>query len=287
MPRCSVIIPVFNAAPFLRSCLDSVFGQTFRDIEAVCVDDGSTDGSTACLAEYSVSDPRVNVVTQGHVGQTAARFLGIAKAKSDWIAFCDADDWIEPDAIKEMVAAAEREGADCVCCGMYRDGTDGKSVFRPFDCEGPSDTYNALVNKIFRRELLENLVVDPSITLGEDLMVAAQAMRKAKKIAVLDKAFYHYCENATSVTHVQNGRKRVEDLARVGAILREAMPEAEYDAFHDRVTRDALLLWIRYRLFDRALWRMLRARMKSGLLADPRHGFFKKGALCCAACLFD
>ena len=113
------------------------------------------------------------------------------------------------------------------------------------------------------------------------------ALAKAKKVAVLDKAFYHYCENATSVTHVQNGRKRVEALARVGAILREAMPESRFDAFHDRVTRDALLLWIRYRLFDRALWRMLRARMKSSLLADSRHGLLKRGALCCAACLFD
>ena len=73
----------------------------------------------------------------------------------------------------------------------------------------------------------------------------------------------------------------------VGEILREAMPEAEYGDFHDRVTRDALLLWIRYRLFDRKLWRTLRARMKGGLLADPRHGIVKKGALACAACLFD
>lgn len=243
----------------------SVFAQTWPDVELL-------------LSAPPADAPQT---------ANAARFAGLAKAAGEWIAFCDADDWIEPDAIKEMVAAAEREGADCVCCGMYRDGMDGKSVFRQFDREGPSDTYNALVNKIFRRELLEDLIVDTSVTLGEDLMVTAQAMRKAKKIAVLDKAFYHYCENATSVTHVQKGRKRVEDLARVGAVLREAMPESEYDAFHDRVTRDALLLWIRYKLFDRALWRMLRARMKGGLLADSRHGLLKKGALCCAACLFD
>lgn len=217
----------------------------------------------------------------------AARLDGLAKAAGEWIAFCDADDWIEPDAIKEMVAAAEREGADCVCCGMYRDGVDGKSVFRPFDREGPSDTYNALVNKLFRRELLANLMIDTSITLGEDLMVTAQALAKAKKIAVLDKAFYHYCENPGSVTHVQDGRKRVEELARVGEILREAMPDPESADFHDRVTRDALLLWIRYRLLDRELWRKLRSRMSGGLLADPRHGIVKKGALACAGCLFD
>lgn len=263
--KVSVIMPAWGSTPLLERACAAVRAQTYSDIELI-------------VAAPPVDAPQTAI---------AARLAGLATAAGEWIAFCDADDWMEPGAIEEMVAAAERECADCVCCGMYRDGVDGKSVFRPFDREGPSDTYNALVNKIFKRELLEDLIVDASVTLGEDLMVAAQAMRKAKKIAVLDKAFYHYCENATSVTHVQNGRKRVEDLARIGEILREVMPESGYDSFHDRVTRDALLLWIRYRLFDRALWRMLRARMKGGLLADPRYGLLKKGALCCAACLFD
>ena len=112
-------------------------------------------------------------------------------------------------------------------------------------------------------------------------------MAKAKKIAVLKKGFYHYCENSSSMTHVQNGRKRVENLARVGEILREMMPSSEFADFHDRVTRDAMLLWIRHRVGDRNLWRELRARLKGGLLSDPRHGFIKKGALACAACIFD
>ena len=263
--RISVIMPAWGSTPQLERAYVSIHAQTCPNVEFV-------------VAAPPAGAPQTAI---------AARLAGLATAAGEWIAFCDADDWMAPDAIAEMMKAAEREAADCVCCGMYRDGVDGKSVFRPFDREGPSDTYNALVNKLFRRELLANLMIDTSITLGEDLMVTAQALAKAKKIAVLDKAFYHYCENPGSVTHVQDGRKRVESLARVGEILREAMPEAEYADFHDRVTRDALLLWIRYRLFDRALWRMLRARMKGGLLADPRHGLLKKGALCCAACLFD
>ena len=217
----------------------------------------------------------------------AARWAALEKAQGEWIAFCDADDWMERNAIAEMLAAAERESADCVCCGLVRDGAGGRSVRKPFDREGPSDTYNALVTKLFRRSLLEDILVDTSVKLGEDLMVVAQALRKARHVAVMDEAFYHYCENDASVTHVQDGRKRVEDLARVGEILRTAMPEPEHAAFHDRVTRDALLLWIRYRLFDRKLWRALRSRMTGRLLSDPRHGFLKKGALACAACLFD
>lgn len=265
MTRVSVIIPAWGEAPLLERACASVRAQTYPNVELVVAAPPSDAPQTL----------------------PAARLAGLAKAAGEWIAFCDADDWIEPNAIEEMLKAAARESADCVCCGMLRDGADGKSVLRPFDREGPSDTYNALVNKIFRHELLDGISVDLSVSLGEDLMVSAQAMRKARKIAVMGTAFYHYCENGASITHRQDGRKRVEDLARVGEILRAALPAPDLSDFHDRVTRDALLLWIRYRLFDRALWRMLRARMNGGLLADPRHGLLKKGALCCAACLFD
>lgn len=287
MPKVSVIIPVYNVEAYLRQCLDSVVNQTLREIEIVCVDDGSTDGSAAILEEYAAKVVRIKIIKQKNAGVNVARKEGLKLATGEWITFCDADDWLEQDAIAEMVNVAKQEDADCVCCGMLRDWRNGTSVFRPFDEMGPSDTYNAVVNKLFKRNLLENLMMDESVSLGEDLMVSAQAMAKAKKIAVLKKGFYHYCENSSSMTHVQNGRKRVENLARVGEILRETMPSSEFADFHDRVTRDALLLWIRYRLFDRKLWRMLRSRMTGGLLADPRHGIIKKGALFCAACIFD
>ena len=263
--RVSVIIPAWGETPYLERACDSIRRQTHPDVELI------------------VAAPPANAPQTA----LAARWAGLAKAGGEWIGFCDADDWLEPAAIAEMLAAAARDRADCVCCGLVRDRADGVSVRKMFDRTGPSDTYNALVTKLFRRNLLEGLVLDRTVTLGEDLMVTAQALAKAQRIAVLDEAFYHYCENAASVTHVQDGRRRVEDLARVDAILREALPESRFAAFHDRVTRDALLLWIRHRVFDRRLWRQLRARMTGGLRDDPRHGFLKKGALTCAGCLFD
>lgn len=263
--KVSVIIPAWGDTPLLERARASVAAQTHGGTELV-------------VAAPPEGGPQTAV---------AARLAGLERASGEWIGFCDADDWMEPNAVAEMLAAAERECADCVCCGLVRDRPGGRSVTRPFDRSGPSDTYNALVNKLFRRGLLENCAVDMSVALGEDLMVAAQAMRRARRIAVLDEAFYHYCESASSVTHVRGGRNRVEDLAKVGAILREAMPEPEYADFHDRVARDALLLWIRHRVFDRTLWRELRSRMKGGLLADSRHGIVKKGALFCASCIFD
>ena len=263
--KVSVIIPAWGETPHLERACDAIRRQTCPDVELI-------------VAAPPADAPQTAL---------AARWAGLAKATGEWIGFCDADDWMEPAAIASMLDAAAREQADCVCCGLIRDRVDGSSVRRMFDRTGPSDTYNALVTKLFRRELLEDLLLDRAVTLGEDLMVTAQALAKARRIAVLDAAFYHYCENAVSVTHVQDGRRRVEDLARVGEILREALPDARFADFHDRVTRDALLLWIRHRVFDRRLWRRLRARMTGGLRDDPRHGFIKKGALACAGCLFD
>ena len=265
METVSVVIPAWGDTPLLERARASVLAQTYGAVELVVA--APPDGGPRTLP--------------------AARRAGVEAAKGRWVAFCDADDWMEPRAVELMVAAAVREGADCVCCALSRDRANGISVVRPFDREGPSDSFNAIYAKLFRRELLDGLLVDFTVTLGEDLMVTAQALAKAKRVAVLDEALYHYCENASSVTHVQDGRRRVEDLARVGELLREALPGPERAAFHDRVTRDALLLWIRYRLFDRRLWRALRARMTGGLLADPRHGILKKGALACAGCLFD
>lgn len=263
--KTSVIIPAWGETPFLDRACVSICAQTHSDVELIVA--APPDGGPQTLP--------------------AARVAGLGKATGKWIVFCDADDWIESNAIAEMVNAAEREDADCVCCGMVRDLLDGKSVFRPFCEMGPSDTYNAVVNKLFKKSLLDDIIIDEEVSLGEDLMISAQALAKAKKVVVLDKAFYHYCENLCSMTHVCDGRRRVEDLARVGEILRQTMPEPKYADFHDCLTRDALLLWIRYRLFDKKLWRHLRSRMTGGISKDFRHGFIKKGTLILASCLFD
>ena len=106
MPKVSVIIPVYNAAPFLGDALDSVLGQTLRELEVICVDDGSTDASSAILAEYAARDKRVRVLTQANQGQGAARNRGLKAAQGDYIYFMDADDALaDPAALSRLVAA--------------------------------------------------------------------------------------------------------------------------------------------------------------------------------------
>ena len=116
MPTFSIIIPVYNVAPYLRECLDSVLAQTFGDWEAICVDDGSTDGSGAILDEYAAKDPRFRVIHQPNSGVSVARNAALDVARGEWIGFLDGDDvwslnWLE------KIKVATSNGADWVRTG--------------------------------------------------------------------------------------------------------------------------------------------------------------------------
>jgi glycosyltransferase involved in cell wall biosynthesis len=114
MPKVSVIMPVYNAEKYLRQCLDSVIGQTLRDIEIICVNDGSTDGSLAILEEYAKKDLRIIVINQKNQGPGASRNRALEIAKSEYIYFVDSDDWIEADACEIFVNIIEREDVELV-----------------------------------------------------------------------------------------------------------------------------------------------------------------------------
>ncbi len=112
MPKVSVIIPVYNVEKYLGECLDSVLGQTLKDLEIICVDDGSTDGSPKMLAEYVAKDPRIRIITQANAGLSAARNVGMDAATGKYIYFLDSDDYIKDDAMEKCFSICERDGLD-------------------------------------------------------------------------------------------------------------------------------------------------------------------------------
>ena len=116
-PKVSVVVPVFDTEAYLDECLGSLVSQTLRDIEIVCVDDGSRDGSPAKLAEWTERDSRVRVILQENRGGGAARNAGMDAATGEWLFFCDSDDACEPEMLEEMVRAG--------------DGTDAQVVVAP------------------------------------------------------------------------------------------------------------------------------------------------------------
>ncbi|MBR4752479.1 MAG: glycosyltransferase [Thermoguttaceae bacterium] len=111
-PIVSIIVPIYNTADYLRECLDSIIAQTLKEIEIICVDDGSTDKSPDILEEYHEKDARVIVVSQINQGVSVARNTGVAVAKGKYIHFVDSDDCIDPDMCRRTVEIAEKYKAD-------------------------------------------------------------------------------------------------------------------------------------------------------------------------------
>lgn len=107
-PLVSVVVPVYNAEPYLRECLDSLFGQTLKEIEIIAVDDGSTDGSGKILDEFAARDRRLKVIHQENAGVSAARNRGIKAARGRYLTFVDADDRIDRQALGYLCFEAER-----------------------------------------------------------------------------------------------------------------------------------------------------------------------------------
>lgn len=116
----SIIVPVYNNEKYLRQCLDSIINQTFKDIEVILVDDGSTDNSASICEEYAKEDSRVVFIHSENKGVSNARNIGIDKSKGKFIMFCDSDDWIENDYIESHYDNIITKCVDIVHSGIYR-----------------------------------------------------------------------------------------------------------------------------------------------------------------------
>ena len=202
MPQVSIIIPVRNAARHLRECLDSVLSQSLRDVEVICVDNGSADESLSILEDYAAADSRVKVMRcESGRGAGAARNVGLSAATGNWLHFVDADDVVLEDAEKSIVDFAERDGADIVVFNADEfDDATGMVTPMPLDLSVLPQSGGFLKayatcpwNKLFRR----SFIVDQNIRFQEiprsnDLAFTVEALCRASRISVLDRVFYKY-----------------------------------------------------------------------------------------------
>lgn len=211
-PKVSVVIPVYNTAPYLRQCLDSVVGQTLRDIEIICVDDGSTDDSLSILREYERRDGRVTVLTQKNQYAGVARNNGKAIARGEYLVFWDSDDYFDPRFLEKMYGQIEKDEADIAVCGgkrFYQDaGVEVPAVDYldpariplkvPFNRETNPDyilnfTCEAPWNKMYRKSFIDGLGLDfqPKKN-GNDVYFVAVALCLADRITVVREPLVVY-----------------------------------------------------------------------------------------------
>ena len=188
VPKVSVIIPVYNVEAYLRQCLDSVIGQTLSDIEIICVDDGSTDGSAAILTEYTAKDSRIKVLSQANAGAGIARNIGLTCASGKWLSFLDADDVFNPTMLSDMVVVGESENADVVACTETKHG----NIF--------SRWRGWAWDKLFSRALIERLNLEfQSLPFSNDLYFTYSGLALAEKIAVVPRLYVMHRKRLGSV----------------------------------------------------------------------------------------
>lgn len=205
MIKVSVTVPVYNAEPYLRQCLDSLIAQTLHEIDFILVDDGSTDGSGTICDEYAARDSRFRVFHQSNGGSASARQTGLNYTQGEYYTVCDADDWVEPTMYEDLYQKVKSDDADIVICDFQRNYPDGS--VRYVSCKRADFEYKHFLrdtiggrcvantwNKLFRTSILRKYQIsyEPGINQGEDALFMLNVLLHPVCITYLPKAFYHY-----------------------------------------------------------------------------------------------
>ena len=223
----SVIVPVYNVASYLPEALDSIVNQTYKDLEIIIVDDGSTDDSACICEKYASSDSRIKVIHQDNRGLSGARNTGLAHATGDLVSFIDSDDSLSPMFIESLVNAMESSSAPIAVCRFAVIETSGRlsgvaasSVF-PNVAAGVYERTDAIkdlveekmcvnvCNKLFRRELWSDIRF-PDGHVYEDAVAEFKLFDKAERVVVLDEALYNYRRRPDSIT-ASVSMKKIDD----------------------------------------------------------------------------
>ncbi|WP_294542749.1 glycosyltransferase [uncultured Gemmiger sp.] len=209
-PLISVVVPVYNSAPYLETCLRSLLAQTWQDWEAILVDDGSTDGSARLCDTWAKKEPRLRVIHQKNAGVSAARNAGIAAARGEYLAFVDADDWVEPDYLQTLFNCIGSHDM-AVCCvwdlSDWNEKVCGETVSLQVLRTTPSRYANPVFinyacNKLYRTALVRPAIRFPEgVRRCEDAYFAQDCLLACRSIAVCPDKLYHYEQHEGSALH--------------------------------------------------------------------------------------
>lgn len=210
----SVVVPIYNVAEFLPQCIQSVCSQTYKDLEIILVDDGSTDGSSLICDEYAGKDERICVIHKENGGLVSARKAGLKVAQGEYISCIDSDDWVEPDMLQKLMEL--ETDADVICFAGYEECEGYRGIKRNTVEEGLyhtreqlADLYGKMLmnkeffvhgistsiwNKLFKRSVLEpcQMNVPDIVSYGEDTACVYPCLLAAHSVYITNFPLYHY-----------------------------------------------------------------------------------------------
>jgi glycosyltransferase involved in cell wall biosynthesis len=286
-PLISVIVPVYNTEAYLRLCMDSILGQTMQDIEVICVNDGSTDGSPDILREYAARDGRVRVIDQPNGGAGVARNTGLDAAQGRYFSFLDADDFYDPDMLRLAYEECEAKHADyCVYdYDFFEDDPQDRYTTdwsikkeclpeqRPFGKDDlGGNLFNVFTNvpwnKLFSAEFVRRAGLRfQEIANTNDRLFAISALFQAERITVLPQVLAHY--------RTRSGQSLTDSKGRDWGCLTEAFVE-------ERAMLQRLGLYERYEqpflenLREYLAWQL--ERMQEAGCAEKQEAFAREWA---------
>ena len=287
----SIIIPVYNVERYLRQCLDSCLAQTMREVQIICVDDGSTDGSPAILEEYANNDVRIQVVTRKNGGLSAARNTALPHVSGKYLIFVDSDDWIHEETCQRTFELAEKHNADLCVYRITRPGFHcGKTTWK----QRPSDKdFRFFSNLTMEEKCREKLMTRdvsaccklvrtdflrahgftfPRGLCFEDMPFHWNVIAVAKKILYIRDDLYYYRQRSGSI--MASRGKHHFDIIAIYDIIRHDLEQADcYKACRELFLNDKLAAFRRhYREISPLLRQEMRQRILESLTDDEwRH----------------
>jgi glycosyltransferase involved in cell wall biosynthesis len=222
MPKISIIVPVYNTEKYLRPCLDSILAQTFGDFEAILVDDGSKDKCGDICDEYAERDKRIRLYRKNHLGVSNARNFGIKMCNGTYVCFIDSDDYIHPKMLETLHSAVEENNCAFSMCleqnvdkinpyeeiiteeGYSYEMIDKSDCIYGISHEGKDKRHFVhMVGKLYRKELIEQLKFDESISLSEDLLFNFQFYLKDVCGIRIMKPLYYRTIRSNSLSSIK------------------------------------------------------------------------------------
>ena len=251
MDKISIIIPVYNASKYLKKCIDSIVNQTYKNIEIICVNDGSSDDSLEILKKYKEKDDRIIIIDKENAGVCAARNDGIKSSTGNYITFVDSDDWLELDTIETLYKTLINEKVDVVRGNYYKnynydksnnigevldfnktklytsDNTFGEKVIDRL-IDGRIQGYVVLL-LIKREYVLATSLFIEELKFMEDMVFYVDLLNNVESIYFLDKPLYHYYINSSSCTQSKEYYSRnMYNIEKVNKHLKRILSNSKF-----------------------------------------------------------
>lgn len=297
-PKVSIIVPVYNVEKYLLQCLDSLLLQTLKDIEIVCVNDGSTDNSLNILRNYASKDARIVIIDQKNQGLSGARNTGVHSSHGDYLMFVDSDDWIDTQTCEAMYNNAVRHDADIVMCTYVKEfgthstvvhtydrneivcsvqegvilrlfGPLGEEINKPENIDLPVSAWG----KLYKSEIAKSIDFIDTKKIGtEDLLYMIEVFTKSDIFVYMDIPFYHYRRSDYGTLTTKHMKDKYERWITLYDMLSQIIETEKFGdeykrALNNRIAFSIIGLGLNEILADKSIWNK-KNRMKEILNSE-------------------